>query len=63
MLALTAGEPDAALAHFRLAATPARTSAPQLASHNGTGIALAGWPTVLVAPTAQACGVLALTAG
>ncbi|MDX2650123.1 helix-turn-helix transcriptional regulator [Streptomyces sp. PA03-1a] len=35
----------------------------RLAPHNGTGIALAGWPTVLVAPTAQACGVLALTAG
>lgn len=26
----------------------------RLAPHNGTGIALAGWPTVLVAPTAQA---------
>ncbi|MFB7288393.1 helix-turn-helix domain-containing protein [Actinacidiphila glaucinigra] len=35
----------------------------RLAPHNGTGIALAGWPTVLVAPTAQACGVLALAAG
>ncbi|MEU4096106.1 helix-turn-helix transcriptional regulator [Streptomyces sp. NPDC026673] len=35
----------------------------RLAPHNGTGIALAGWPTVLVAPTAQACGALALAAG
>ncbi|MGW3242718.1 helix-turn-helix domain-containing protein [Streptomyces sp. NPDC001070] len=35
----------------------------RLVPHNGTGIALAGWPTVLVAPTAHACGVLALAAG
>ncbi|MFF3250656.1 hypothetical protein ACFYWP_06570 [Actinacidiphila glaucinigra] len=31
VLALAAGEPDTALAHFRQAATPARTSAPRLA--------------------------------
>ncbi|MEV0910882.1 helix-turn-helix transcriptional regulator [Streptomyces hokutonensis] len=35
----------------------------RLAPHDGGQIALGGWPTVLVGPTARACGLLALAAG
>ncbi|MFJ9628329.1 helix-turn-helix domain-containing protein [Streptomyces sp. NPDC101175] len=35
----------------------------RLAPHDGTQIALGGWPTVLVGPTARARGLLALAAG
>ncbi|WP_406127370.1 helix-turn-helix domain-containing protein [Streptomyces sp. NBC_00989] len=35
----------------------------RLAPHDGEQIALGGWPSVLVGPTARACGVLALAAG
>ncbi|MFJ1606263.1 helix-turn-helix domain-containing protein [Streptomyces sp. NPDC088253] len=35
----------------------------RLAAHDGEQIALAGWPTVLIGPTARARGLLALAAG
>ncbi|KPI10864.1 helix-turn-helix domain protein [Actinobacteria bacterium OK074] len=35
----------------------------RLAAHGGEQIALAGWPTVLVGPTARAAGLLALAVG